>query len=76
MAKKLAPEVRIEPVDKGYVVHHSSPSSLDGLGKYKPPTKHLFPDAPSMITHITKTFAPRKVKSFKDALTELKGTSE
>jgi hypothetical protein len=68
MAKKT--EVRIEPVEKGFIVHHSQDTVN---GPYKSPVKHLFTDAPSMVHHITKTFMPKGKQSFKDALKELKG---
>lgn len=75
MAKTKLPELRIEPVEKGFIVHHSmDPDTLKG--PYKAPTKHLFTDAPSMLHHVATTLAPRKSQSFKDALTELKGSSE
>ncbi len=72
MAKKQKQELRIEPVDKGYIVHHSH--NYDSPGKYQAPTKHLFTDAKSMLAHVAKSTTNKAPKSFKDALKNLKSS--
>lgn len=68
MAKKTT-EIRVEPVGKGFIVHHSHDNM--GKGPYQEPTKHLFAGAGAhtkMMEHLHNATKPKGVKTMRSAM--------